>query len=223
MEISLIDEEAKIEIIKGNKALCYKVKNNGKNMNKVPVYIQWLKLMKGEKGENGIITYCTKCYSFFYFANINEKNLMFHNNCNSTDFSEFCEYCGELFNEDSICCLRQSFDMFNRYCYTIFFDIFGIYVLFLPIIACMWAFLAFFIIIITKRKKKYDDINYIDNKVFDSLETLPAYILLFLVSFAYSLAFLVPYFLTIYFFQLILMIKINLQREKDKANNIRRY
>ena len=49
MEISLIDEEAKIEIIKGNKALCYKVKNNGKNMNKVPVYIQWLKLMKGEK------------------------------------------------------------------------------------------------------------------------------------------------------------------------------
>jgi hypothetical protein len=33
MEINLTEEDAKIEIIKGNKALCYKVKNNGKNIN----------------------------------------------------------------------------------------------------------------------------------------------------------------------------------------------
>ena len=34
---------------------------NGKNINKVQVFIQWLKLMKAEKGENGLTYYCTKC------------------------------------------------------------------------------------------------------------------------------------------------------------------
>ena len=74
MEISLIEEDAKIEIIEGYKTLKYKVKNNGKNINKVPVYMNWLNLMKTEKGENGIITYCTKCFSFFYFESIQQKH-----------------------------------------------------------------------------------------------------------------------------------------------------
>ena len=66
MEISLIEEEAKIEIMRGHKNLKYKVKHNGKNINLVPRYIQWLNLMKAERGENGIITYCAKCYTFLY-------------------------------------------------------------------------------------------------------------------------------------------------------------
>ena len=74
MEISLVEEDAKIEIIKGYKFLRYKIKNNGKNINKVQVFMQWIKLMKAEKGENGIINYCTKCYPFFYFQNLREKN-----------------------------------------------------------------------------------------------------------------------------------------------------
>ena len=223
MEINLTEEDAKIEIIKGNKALCYKVKNNGKNINNVPIYIQWLNLMKTEKGENGIIFYCTRCYTFFYVMDLYERNLMFHDNCNVSDFAEFCEYCGELYNEDSICCLRQCFDMFNRHCYTTFFESCSIYILFLPIIAFMWAFFVIFFIIKTKRNKKYDDINYIDEKKFESLETIPAYILLILINFVYSLTFLVPYFLTIYIFQLVLMIKINRQKVKDEANDFRRY
>ena len=74
MEISLIEEDAKIELIQGHKTLKYKVKNNGKNINKVPVYMNWLNLMKTEKGENGIITYCSKCFSFFYFESIQQKH-----------------------------------------------------------------------------------------------------------------------------------------------------
>ena len=42
MEISILEEEAKVEIIKGHKNLKYKVKNNGKNINFVPRYINCL-------------------------------------------------------------------------------------------------------------------------------------------------------------------------------------
>ena len=194
MEISLVDEDAHIEIIKGYKALRYKVQDNGKNINKILVFQQWLKLMIAEKGENGIISYCTKCYSFFYFENLRARNNLYHDNCNKFDFTEFCEYCDELFNEDSICCLRKSFDMCKKFCYEVFFDLFGFCYLFLPIITLMFAFLTLFKIITSKRIKKYDDINYIENRPFDLFETHPFYIFFFLISFVYSIAFLVPYF-----------------------------
>ena len=51
MEISLLEEDAKVEIIRGHKNLKYKVKHNGKNINLVPRYMQWLNLMKKEKME----------------------------------------------------------------------------------------------------------------------------------------------------------------------------
>ena len=116
MEINLIDEEAKIEEIRGYKSLRYEVKNNGKDINKVPVYSQWLNLVKTEKGENGIVTYCTKCHSLLYFSTLREKHSDIHNNkCYYPYLSEFCEYCGELFNQDSICCWRKSFEIFKMY------------------------------------------------------------------------------------------------------------
>ena len=70
MEISLVEEDSHIEIINGYKALRYRAIDNGKNINKIPVFQRWLKLMKAEKGENGIIIYCTQCYSFFYFESL---------------------------------------------------------------------------------------------------------------------------------------------------------
>ena len=223
MEISLVEEDAKIEMIEGYKVLRYKIKNNGKNINKVHVFIQWLKLMNAEKGENGIVSYCTKCYAFFYFQNLREKNFAYHSDCGKFDFSEFCEYCGELFNEESICCLRKCFDMFTIYSYTVFFDIFGYCILFVPIITFMWLFFTIFKIIISKRNKRYDDINYIDTKLFNSFEYLFSYILLFSMTFVYSLAFFVSYFFTIYFFQLFYMIKIKRQKIDDANKNIIRY
>ena len=74
MEISRIEEDAEVEIIKGHKNLKYKVKNNGKNINSIPRYTQWLNLMKMERGENGIITYCTKCNAFLYLDNLRQKH-----------------------------------------------------------------------------------------------------------------------------------------------------
>ena len=197
MEISIVDEDAHIEIIQGYKALRYKVQDNGKNINKIPVFQQWLKLMKAEKGENGIIIYCRKCYSFFYLESLRERNGLDHGDCNTLDFTQFCEYCDELFNEESICCLRQSFDMFKKTSYEVFFDFFGFCILFVPIITLMWAFFAVFVIIISKRNKKYDDINYIENRPLEIFESFFLYILFFLFAFVYSIAFLVPYFFTI--------------------------
>ena len=223
MEVSLIEEEAKIEIIEGTKALRYKVKSNGKDINNVPVYSQWLRLMKSEKGENGIITYCRKCQTFFYFENLLQKHLMLHDNCTYYDFSEFCEYCGELYNEDSICCLKKAFDIFKQYIYTVYFDADRYYILFLPIFILMWNCLTVFKIIFFKRNKKYCDINFIDIDFLDVKKNIVFFIFMFLFSLFYVVVFIIPYFFTIYFFQLFLMIKLYRQKLKDKANNIIRY
>ena len=67
MEINLVDEEPSIIKIGNQKALRYRVKYNGKNIDKIPVYNQWLDLMKTEKEYNGLICYCVNCYLFFYF------------------------------------------------------------------------------------------------------------------------------------------------------------
>ena len=224
MEISLIEEEAKIEEIKGYKTLKYKVKNNGKNMNKVPVYNQWLNLMKTEKGENGIISYCTKRFSFFYFESLQQKHSLITANYSYYFFADFCEYCGELFHEDSICCLRKCFYIYNVISYTIFFDNFCFCILFLPITALMWVVFSSYKIIFSKRIKKSDDINNIlEEGPFESKYGFTIYIIFILFCVVYSLVFSVPYFFTIYFFQLYVMIKIKRQKDEDKANNIMRY
>ena len=224
MEISLIEEDAKIEVIKGYKTLKYKVKNNGKNINKVPVYNQWLSLMKAEKGENGIISYCTKCYCFYYFENVRQKHSIITDNCGYYYFADFCEYCGELFNEDSICCLRKCFYIYKVISYTFFFDDFGFCVLFLPITALMWVVFCSFKILFLKRIKKSDDINNnIDEGPFETINGFTFYIIFILFCVVYSLVFSVPYFFTIYFFQLYVMIKIKRQKDEDKVNNIMRY
>ena len=70
---------------------------------KIPAYKQWLDLMKTEKGDNGIICYCIKCHLFYYFENYEQKNNNFE--C-KYDLAEFCEYCGELYIDDSLCCYR---------------------------------------------------------------------------------------------------------------------
>jgi len=67
METSLVDEESSIEIIGNHKALKYRVKYNGKNINNVPAFKHWLYLMKTEKEYDGIICYCVNCVLFFYF------------------------------------------------------------------------------------------------------------------------------------------------------------
>ena len=223
MEISLIEEEAKIEIMRGHKNLKYKVKHNGKNINLVPRYIQWLNLMKAERGENGIIAYCEKCYTFLYFDNIYQKSSFDHSCCGSFCYANFCEYCGELYMDTSICCLRQCFDIFKYLTYSNYFDTFCLCLMFIPILSLMWLFFSLYMVVRSKRIKKTDDINYDHEGSFESPYGCEFYILTIFFSFIYSIVFCVPYFFTIYFFHLFLMIKIKRQKDEDKSNNFIRY
>ena len=223
MEINLVEEEAKIVIIKGNKALKYKVKNNGKNTNKVPAYMQWLNSVKTEKGENGIITYCIKCHTFLYLDNIQQKRSMDHTCCGRVYLADFCEHCGELSNEFSICCLMKCFDIFHSFSYYQFFDNFCFFILFIPTISLMWAFYSLFKTLHSKRLKKTDDINYIDVGIIESKYSFDFEKIFILVCIVYSLVFSLPYFFSIYFFQLYIMSKIRCQKINDEANNIIRY
>ena len=224
MEISLLEEDAKVEIIRGHKNLKYKVKHNGKNINLVPRYMQWLNLMKMEKGENGIITYCTKCNSFLYLENLQQKHSRDHICCDFFYCADFCEYCGELYNEFSICCLKKCFYIFKYLSYNEFFVDFGLYILFIPITALIYLFVCFFKITYSKRIKKSDDINHIEGEgVFESKYGFSFFILFILFAIVYSIVFCVPYIFTIYFFQLFIMIKMRRQKISDEAINILRY
>ena len=92
MEVSLVDEDFSIENIGNHKALKYRVKYNGKDINNVPVFKHWLDLMKTEKQYDGIICYCINCFLFFYFRDKREKNEFRHNDyCTHFDYAEFCE------------------------------------------------------------------------------------------------------------------------------------
>ena len=164
MENNFKDEEPTIKIINNNKALQYKVKYNGKNIMKVPAYKQWLDLMKTEKGDNGIICYCIKCHLFYYFENYEQKNNDFE--C-KYDLAEFCEYCGELYCLNSICCFRAQLKIFNRIIYREFHLNREDYLIFMPIIIIMFYFTTFFEAIYYKRWKG-QDINNIKDFIRDS-------------------------------------------------------
>ena len=167
MEISFEDEDPSIEIINNNKVLHYLVKDNGKNVKKVPVYKQWLDLVKSDLGDDGIICYCVNCHLFFYFENRQEKNLHVHANCYISDLAEFCENCGELYCLNSICCFRAQLKIFNRIIYREFHLNREDYLIFMPIIIIMFYFTTFFEAIYYKRWKG-QDINNIKDFIRDN-------------------------------------------------------
>ena len=218
MEISFEDEDPSIEIINNNKVLHYLVKDNGKNVKKVPVYKQWLDLVKSDHGDDGIICYCVNCHLFFYFENRQEKNLHVHANCYISDLAEFCEYCGELYCLNSICCFRAQLKIFNRIIYREFHLNREDYLIFMPIIIIMFYFTTFFEAIYYKRWKG-QDINNIKDFIRDS--NCFVGILAFLII-IYSLTFFIPY-ACIYLFQLIHALKIRNLHAKDVEEDFYRY
>ena len=205
MEVSLIEEEAKIEEVKGHRALKYQVIKNGKNINKVPVYIQWLNSVKIEKGENGIVTYCKKCHLFFYFEDMHEKlHEQFHKNCDIEDIFEFYDNCGEFYNEYSICCFKQFCQTSIRKILAILED-FVLWIILIPALTFIITVMNFFPICYSKRINKKQDINYI-NFIFDSeYYTLFSAIIITIYS-LYCLVYLIPYH-AIYFFHLYFILK----------------
>ena len=150
--------------------------------------------MKTEKGENGIISYCTKCHTFLYLDNIQQRHSMEHTCCGYNSFSYY--------------------EFFDHFCFCI---------LFIPTFSLIWAFYSLFKILHSKRVKKTDDINYIDEGIIVSKYHFDFERIFTLICFVYSLVFSLPYFFTIYFFQLYIMDKIRRQKINDEANNIIRY
>ena len=218
MEINNLDEEHSIKKIYNNKALRYNVKYNGKNVNKVPAFKHWINLMKTEKGEHGIICYCVNCHLFFYFENYREKNLFYHNNCSSHDMAEFCKYCGELYNDNSICCLKISWKLLKRDLYkSVQFDCVD-YLLYTPFFSLIYYTANIFILFFRLRKKG-EDINYRNDII---IEHKIIFILFLLTIFLYSLIFLLHY-LSIYLFHLFFYIQIRAQRKKDINAHLMRY
>ena len=218
MEINFEDEDPSIEIINNNKVLHYLVKDNGKNVKKVPVFKQWLDLVKSDHGDNGIICYCVNCHFFFYFENMEQKNMHNHSNCYSFDMAEFCEYCEELCSPHSICCFRAQYKIFKRIIYREFHLNREDYLYIMPFIIIMFYFANIFEVIYYKRKKG-QDINNIKDYTKDGNGFIGIFALFLIL---YSLIFFIPY-TYIYLFQFLFAFKIRNQLAKDKEENFYRY
>ena len=222
MEISLVEEESSIEIIGNQKALKYHVKFNGKNMNNVPVFKHWLDLMKTEEDYDGIVCYCPRCYKFFYFRDKREKKSFNHrSNCTNNDTAEFCEYCDELYSDNSICCYKKGLQRLKRELYQlIIFDCID-YLLYIPFFSLAIYFSRFFFILFNLRRKGYD-INYnyhCYNYITDNKFTFTIFIL---TSFCYSLVFVIL-FTGIYIWHIFFYTKIMKLKAKDRIENFIRY
>ena len=161
MEANLAEEDPIIETLNYQKTLKYAVKHNGKNMNDVPVFRQWLDLMKSEKGDNGLVFYCVDCQLFFYIHDLNHRFSLSHKDCYTpTSMAQYCEYCGELYMLYSICCLRKGLELIKIEVYnSTAFDCIDYFFL-LPFVSLIFyfgmAFQTFFYL-----RKKRQDINYI--------------------------------------------------------------
>ena len=221
MEVSLVDEDFSIENIGNHKALKYRVKYNGKVINNVPVFKHWLYLMKTEKQYDGIICYCINCFLFFYFRDKREKNEFRHNDyCTHFDYAEFCEYCGELFADSSICCYKKGIQSFKKELYdNIWFDCLD-YILYVPFLSLVFYFTRFFCIL-TSLRLKGQDINY-KYESYYILENKFILTLFVFLSFCYSLIFSILY-TGIYIWHVIFFNKIWKLKIEDKNNHFIRY
>ena len=223
MEINLVEEESHIETIGNHRALKYRVIYNGKNINNVPVFKHWLNLMKTENEYDGTVYYCVNCSLFFYFRDIREKNTFKHNDlCFYYDYAQFCEYCGELYTENSFCCYKKGlqrikielYEMISLDCYD--------YLLYFPLFSLIFYFTRIFFIIFNLRQKKGYDINY-KNADYDVLIDNKFIFLIFMItSLCYSLIFLIL-FTGIYIWHIFFLTYIMKLKAKDKNQNFIRY
>lgn len=220
MEIDNKDENPEIIKIHNTTALRYMVRDNGKNIEKeIPAYRQWYEKVVSEsfEGENGIVCYCKNCRLFFYFDNLRRKNAFEHGNCNPSDFAEFCDNCGELYNKDSICCWKTGIKMFKRSLYDSLLGDCQDCCFMFPIISTIYFFSVFYHIITSMRlnikKGKWNDINF-KNEFITSDKLI---IMIFIpLSLVYALVFFIHYmglfYLLILIYQLVL-------RHRHKKNN----
>ena len=217
-EINNPDEEHNIQLINNYEALPFTNVNNGKDIKNKPVYNNWLNSQKGNE-ENGVVCYCVTCHLFFYFSNLREKNLFHHNNCEPEDLAQFCKYCGELYNRDSICCCRQWVSYIKRMLYESFEGDCQDCCFIFPFLSTIYLFSVFFHLIMSIRIKKSRDISYKDELLLSDKVLIWIFIPITVV---YSLVFFVAY-MEIYILIMIFELVTRHQRIKDRLNGRPRY
>lgn len=116
-------------------------------------------MMKTEVGENGVVCYCTKCHVFFLLI-LQEKYLFKHRDCYDFELAEFCQNCGELYNDDSICCYKAGYLSFIKFVYSFFYIDSSYYYIMLPFISLVGGLSKICNIILSIRKKG-DNINFV--------------------------------------------------------------
>jgi len=218
-EIDNPDEEHKIELINQYEALPYLVKNNGKEIREKPVFRDWLNSQRGDDEEQGVICYCVSCHVFFYFSNLREKNIFQHKNCPSADFAQFCEFCDELYNRDSICCIKQGVKWVKRMLYESFEGDWQDCCFVFPFISIIYLFSIFFHLIMSIRRKKSHDISFKNEFLISDKIIIWIFIPITVV---YALVFFVTYMI-LYIFIMTFELIIRHQRIKDKSENNPRY
>ena len=220
-EIDNPDDNHIIDLNNPKQSLHYQVINSGKKLKEIPVFKNWLNLQKENNGNEGVICYCSKCKDFYYFSSLAEKSI-FHDpqDCPSSDFAQFCEYCGELYNRNSICCIRQGIAWIKRMLYESFEGDCQDCCFIFPFISTIYLFSVFFHLIMSLRGKKIFDINFKrDFTISDK-----AIIWIFVpITVIYSLVFFITYMFLYIFFIMIFELIIRHQKIKDRAENNQRY
>ena len=220
MEVIDPNEAPDLKTVNNRKALKLKCEQNGKDIEeKSPAYQQWLNKMKYEIGENGIVCYCINCRYFFYFESIRRKNLYHHENCNSSDLAQFCEYCGELYNKESICCFRRAIILIKRNFYDSFQGDCQDCCFVFPFLSTIYLFSVFFHLIISLRFFKYKNINSKNEFIVSDRIIITLFVPITIV---YSLLFFL-YYIYFYFFLLIFQLITRHQRIKDRNDGNFRY
>ena len=207
MENKYIEEKIELKKIQGLNAFYYKVLYPEQNIKELPIIKKWI---FSQKIKNGILIYCKKCNLFFYLENKN--NEIIHTECcNYLNYGKVCNYCGQLYFNDSDCCFKNSFITTKKY----FFDDLDDYKIKKVNIIKYFPFFFFMIIInsissglfLERRKTVKDDI--FSNYSSEDTKGIYAYNLSIVVSsFLYSIIFFIPHIILYIIYLIIILIKV---------------
>ena len=220
MENLLLDDEIEYKTINNIKALCFKIDYPTIKIMNQPKIKKWLEFQKKERGNNGFISYCRECNLFFYFIDENEEEETKRKCCINLYYGRICNYCGEIYFEDSFCCIINGiienfkftlFDENYRYKHELYEKLKLIPFLF-TIFCCLSLLLAIFI---DRRMIINDRIFSSFSEKYNNWKINCTYTFITLLVLLYSLLFMIPYLL-LYLFYLFFILVI--QKCKKKKN-----
>ena len=208
MENKYIEEKIELKKINGLNAFYYKVLYPEQNIKELPMIKKWI---FSQKIKNGILIYCKKCNLFFYLENKNNK-IIKPKCCDDYDYGQICNYCGQLYFDNSNCCIKNAinttkkflFDDINDYKR----DIINIFKYF------PFTFFIYIIFSITsgffleRRKTVKNDI--FSNYYSENNSGINVYIFSIVVSsILFSIIFFIPHIILLSIYLIIMLIKIN--------------